>query len=129
MKALRSILRIALGLLALLFAVTVARAADEAAPAKEKKPSKAALEKYDANKDGALDEAETKARKADIVAKAKATKEANLAKYDLNKDGKLDEAEKAAMKADEEAAKAAQKAEKEAAKEAKKAEKEAKAGK
>lgn len=117
MNALRSILRIAPGLLALLFAVTVARAADETAPAKEKKPSKAALEKYDANKDGALDEAETKARKDDIVAKAKATKEANLAKYDLNKDGKLDDAEKAAMKADADVAKA-QKTEERSAKKA-----------
>ena len=126
MKALRSIQRIALAPLALLFAVTFASAADDSAPAKEKKPSKQALEKYDTNKDGALDEAETKARKADIAAKAKATKEANLAKYDLNKDAKLDEAEKAAMKADEDAAKAAKKAEKEAARETKKAEKDAK---
>ncbi len=114
-------LGIAPALLALLFAVTFAAAADDSMPAKEKKPSKAALEKYDANKDGALDEAETKARKADIVAKAKATKEANLAKYDRNKDGKLDEAEKAALKADEDAVKAARKAEKQAAMEAKKA--------
>ncbi len=119
MKALRSILRIALGLLALLFAVNLATAADEGAAPKEKKPSKEALAKYDANKDGVLDEAETKAWKADIAAKAKATKEANLSKYDLNKDGKLDEAEKAAMKADEEAAKEAKKAEKEAKKAAK----------
>ena len=116
MKDLNSIWRIALGLLALLFAVTITSAEDMA---KEKKPSKAALEKYDANKDGVLDEAEQAAQKADIAAKAKATKEANLAKYDANKDGKLDEAEKAVKKADENAAKAALKAEKEAKKAAK----------
>lgn len=121
MKALRSILRIAPGLLALLFAVNRATAADDGAAPKERKPSKETLAKYDANQDGVLDKAETAAWKADIAAKSKATKEANLAKYDLNKDGKLDETEKAAMKADEETAKAAKKAEKDA----KKAEKDA----
>ncbi len=117
MKTLTSLLRIALGSLALLFTVTVASA--EESGAKERKPSKETLEKYDKNKDGKLDEAETAAWKADIAAKAKATKEANLAKYDLNKDGKLDDAEKAAMKADQETAKHAAKAEKEAKKEKK----------
>lgn len=116
MKDLKSIARIALGLLALLFATGSASAQEEH---KEKKPSKAALEKYDANKDGVLDEAEQAAQKADIAAKSKATKEANLAKYDANKDGKLDEAEKATMKAEQDAAKAAAKAEKEAKKAAK----------
>jgi colicin import membrane protein len=109
---------IAPGLLALLFTVT-AVAAEEGA-AKEQKPSKEALEKYDANKDGQLDATELAARKADIAAKSKATKEANLEKYDANQDGKLDETEKAARKADEEAAKAAKVAEKEAQKAGKK---------
>ena len=117
MKTSSSILRIALGLLALLFTVTIATA-DEGM-AKEKKPSKETLAKYDANTDGLLDAAETAAWKADIAAKSKATKEANLAKYDANKDGKLDETEKAAMKADQDAAKEAKKAEKEAKKAAK----------
>jgi hypothetical protein len=116
------ILRIALGLLALLFSVTIATA--EEAAAKEKKPSKETLAKYDLNKDGVLDDAETATWKADIAAKAKATKESNLAKYDTNKDGKLDEAEKAARKADEDAMKATAKAEKEATKAAKKEKKE-----
>ena len=120
MKKQKPFLNIALGLLALLFAVTITSAEDMA---KEKKPSKAALEKYDANKDGVLDEAEQATQKADIAAKAKATKEANLEKYDANKDGKLDETEKAAKKSDEEAAKAAMKAEKEAKKAAKEPEK------
>jgi hypothetical protein len=117
-----SIARIALGLLALLFTATFTAAAEEGA-ARERKPFKETLAKYDANKDGQLDETETAAWKADIAAKTKATKEANLAKYDLNKDGKLDETEKAAMKADEEAVKAAKKAEKEARKAEKEAEK------
>jgi hypothetical protein len=120
MKDLKSILRFAPGLLALLFAVTITSAEETT---KERKPSKETLEKYDANKDGMLDEAEQAAAKAGAVAKAKATREANLAKYDANKDGKLDETEKAAMKADEDAAKAAAKAEKEARKAAKDVEK------
>lgn len=109
-------LRIALGILALLFGVTFAAAQEGA---KTRKPSKETLEKYDANKDGMLDDAEQAAAKAGAVAKAKETKEANLAKYDANKDGKLDDTEKAARKADEDAAKAAKKAEKEARKEGK----------
>jgi hypothetical protein len=117
MKTINSILRIALGMLALLFTVTIATAEEGAA--KDKKPSKETLAKYDANKDGTLDDAENAAWKADIAAKSKATKEANLAKYDANKDGKLDETEKAARKADEDAMKEAKKAEKEAKKAAK----------
>ena len=113
------IMRLALVLPALLLGVASVRAED--APAKERKPSKETLEKYDANKDGVLDDAEKAAAKAGAAAKAKETKEANLAKYDGNKDGKLDESEKAARKADEDAAKAAKKAEREAKKEAKSA--------
>lgn len=124
MKTLSFILRIALGTLALLFTVTMASA--EEGTAKERKPSKETLAKYDANKDGALDDTEMAAWKADIAAKSKATREENLAKYDTNKDGKLDETEKAARKTDEDAEKAARKAEKQAAKEAKKAAKEEK---
>ena len=117
MKDQKSIIRIALGLLALFSVTTFARADDT--PKEQKPPSKAALEKYDANKDGKLDEAEAAAMKAAIAAKAKATREANLAKYDANKDGKLDDSEKAAMKADHDAAKAAAKAAREAKKAAK----------
>src|SRR5690242_9365449 len=107
------VLRSALGILALLFGVTFAVAAEGE---KERKPSKQTLEKYDVNKDGVLDDTEKAAAKAGAAAKAKETKEANLAKYDANKDGKLDDTEKAARKADEDAAKAAKKAEKEAKK-------------
>ena len=49
------------------------------------------LEKYDADKDGKLDEAEKKAAH-------KAWKKKALEKYDANKDGKLDEEEKKVMR-------------------------------
>jgi hypothetical protein len=49
------VLRSALGILALLFGVTFAVAAEGE---KERKPSKEVLEKYDANKDGMLDDTE-----------------------------------------------------------------------
>lgn len=120
MKTLTSMFRIALGLLALVFTATMVKAKEDGD--KERKPSKEAMAKYDANKDGMLDDAEKAAMKAGAVAKGKATREANLAKYDANKDGKLDETEKAAMKADLDAAKDAKKAERDA----KKAEREAK---
>jgi hypothetical protein len=123
MKTLTSLLRIALGLLALMFTVTLAQAKED--NAKERGPSKEMLKKYDANKDGALDDAERATMKANAEAREKEMKAANLAKYDTNKDGKLDDNEKAAMKADKEAAQAAKKAEMEAKHNAKKAEHEA----
>lgn len=98
----------ALALLAL--SLTPTRAMAEAAGGKSAKPSKATLEKYDADKDGTLNDEEKANAKAGAAAKAKQTREENLAKYDANKDGKLDEAEKAARKSDEDAAKAARKA-------------------
>jgi hypothetical protein len=112
MKEIRTILKIALGLLALglLFAPSRSTAA-ETPP--EKKLTKA-KEKYDVDKDGKLSDEEKAKAKEDASAKAKQTKEENLAKYDANKDGKLDDAEKAVKKADEDAAKAAAKAAKEA---------------
>ena len=109
MKTLTSLIRIALGLLALAFTVSVAQASPDNKEAKEKGPSKEMLKKYDVNKDGKLDDAEMAAMKAD-------NKAAALAKYDTNKNGKLDENEKTAMKADQEAAKAAKKAEHDAKK-------------
>ncbi len=120
MNDLKSMMQVALGMLALLFAVTITSAEEVS---REKKPSKETLEKYDANKDGQLDDAEKAAAKAGAAAKSRETRTANLAKYDANKDGKLDDAEKAQKQADEAAAKAARKAEKEARKAAKDAEK------
>jgi hypothetical protein len=114
MKHTLSAVRFALGLLAL--AVVVSPLTSHAAEGKEKKHSKATIEKYDKDGDGKLSAEEEAAYKADVAAKAKATKEANLAKYDKDGDGKLSDSEKAARKADEDAAKAAKKAEKDAKK-------------
>lgn len=62
------------------------------------------LEKFDANKDGQLDDAEKAAAKADFEAKRAEMKAAfekkMLEKFDANKDGQLDDAEKAAAKAE-----------------------------
>lgn len=96
--------------------------ADEAAPKKEKGPSKAELKKYDANGDGQLDESETAKMKADEKAKRDAQRAEELAKYDANKDGKLNKEEKAKEKTDKETARAEKKAEKEARQAAKDAE-------
>jgi len=117
MKKLPLAIKLALGLLALSFVPTFVLAED-AAP-KDKKPSKATLEKYDSNKDGQLSDEEKANAKEVAKEKAKHTREETLAKYDANKDGKLEDTEKAAKKADEETAKAEKKAEKEAAKIAK----------
>ena len=122
MKALYAILKVAPGLLALLLAAPLVSSAGEAAP-KERKPSKATLEKYDADKDGELSEEEKARAKEGAREKAKLTHEENLAKYDANKDGKLDQEERARKQADEEAAKAARKTEREARKAAKETEK------
>ena len=62
------------------------------------------MEKFDANKDGQLDDAEKAAAKADFEAKRAEMKAAfekkMLEKFDANKDGQLDDAEKAAAKAE-----------------------------
>jgi len=115
-------------LLAVAFAtcalIAVAPAQDAKPEHKEKGPSKANLEKYDANKDGKLEETETAKINADRDAKRDAEKKARLEKYDTNKDGKIDKTEAEAEKADKEKAKADKekaKADKQAAKEAKKA--------
>lgn len=52
---------------------------------------RARMERFDANQDGALDEAERKAMRAEREAKF----EERLAKYDANRDGKLDDEERA----------------------------------
>lgn len=105
------------GALALAFGCTTAFAQDPGDAKTEKGPSKADLAKYDANKDGALDEAERAAMKADKDAKRDATKQERLEKYDANKDGKVDKTEREAETADKEKVKA----DKQAAKEAKQA--------
>jgi hypothetical protein len=58
----------------------------------------AAIQKYDANGDGKLDDGERAKLHADMKAKREAMKADMLAKYDINKDGKLDKTERAVMK-------------------------------
>lgn len=81
----------------------------------------AALKKYDANKDGVLDQSEKAAWRADKE-EQKAAREArhaaDLARYDANQDGKLNPDERAAKKVDDDKARA----EKKAAREARRAE-------
>lgn len=96
---------------------------------KTKGYSKATLEKYDADGDGKLNEAELAKRNADIKAKAAETRKSNLEQYDADGDGKLSKEERARMQTDRKAAADAKKAEaaaKRAEREAKKAEKAAK---
>ena len=103
--------------LALLVTPLALRAEGEAS----QKLSKA-KEKYDADKDGKLNDDEKAAAKEGAKAKAKETREANKAKYDANQDGKLDADERARKKAQEQTALEAKKAEREARKAAKEAE-------
>jgi len=56
-------------------------------------PRKEMIEKFDANKDGKLDDAE----KAKLLEARKAKHVERLAKFDKNKDGSLDDAERQAM--------------------------------
>jgi len=58
------------------------------------------MQKYDTNKDGALDASEKAAMQADRKVKREAKQAEMIAKYDTNKDGKLDQAERDVMKAD-----------------------------
>lgn len=57
----------------------------------------AVLEKFDADKDGKLDEEERKAARAEMQAKREEARKKMLEEFDANDDGKLDEAEKKAM--------------------------------
>ena len=56
------------------------------------------LQKFDANKDGKLDDTERAQMKAAFEAKRAERHKAALATYDTNKDGKLDDAERSAMR-------------------------------
>ena len=58
----------------------------------------AVLQKYDANGDGKLDDAERAQLRTEMKAKHEAKKAEMLAKFDINKDGKLDKTERAVMK-------------------------------
>jgi hypothetical protein len=56
------------------------------------------IQKFDANGDGALDDAERAQMKAAFTAKRAERKQQMLAKFDANHDGVLDDAERAQMK-------------------------------
>jgi Ca2+-binding EF-hand superfamily protein len=106
-------LRGALCALVAVCSISVSKA-DENKDTKNKPVPAKVLEKYDANKNGTLDESEKAAWEAD-KAKRKAEEMAKrLEKWDTNKDGKLDESEKAAEKAARDEMMAKKKAEKEA---------------
>ena len=73
------------------------------------------LKKYDANKDGVLDESEAAKWEADKESRRESYKEKraeDLAKYDADHDGQLNKEEKEAMKAAKAAEREAKKAEK-----------------
>lgn len=111
-------------LLALLGSTSLVRA-EETSPVKEK-PLPKAKEKYDADKNGKLSDAEKSEMKEDAKEKREAMHKKELEKYDANHNGKIDPEEKEKIKADHEAEKAAKHAEMEKLKtehEAKKAEK------
>jgi len=129
MKAPRSYLQIAPALLALALLVVPLTSFAADAPA-DRKLTKA-KEKFDADKDGKLNDEEMAAAKEAAREKAKQTRAEHrkmaLEKYDANGDGKLDKEERAKMKSDEEAAVAerkAKRAERKAEREAKRAAKE-----
>lgn len=58
------------------------------------------VRKYDADRDGVLNESEKEAWKADVQRGRAEAQTRKLEKYDANRDGKLDKAEKAAAAAD-----------------------------
>lgn len=77
--------------------------------AKNLMAQKLLMDKYDANKDGKLDDAEKVALKADAEKLKEARKKERLAKWDKDGDGKFNDEEKAAMKAEHEKRMAAKK--------------------
>jgi Ca2+-binding EF-hand superfamily protein len=83
--------------LALLIAAPLAGAAGYAA-AEGVGHRKEAVQKFDKNGDGKLDDAERAELKAAFAAKRAEHHKEMLAKFDTSKDGKLDDAERAAMR-------------------------------
>ena len=61
----------------------------------DRQPSPRMLEKFDANRDGQLDDAERQVMKEKFRAKHEKRRQKLLAEFDAIKDGKLDEAERA----------------------------------
>ena len=95
-------------LLLTLMAAAMPLMAQEAAPAPQpaqpcpchKPHFKHILAKFDANKDGQLDDQEKAAMKEAFEARKAEFEKKILEKFDANKDGQLDDQEKAAMKAE-----------------------------
>ncbi len=56
------------------------------------------LQKYDANKNGTLDDSEKAALRADFQAKRQQMHAKRVAQFDTNRDGKLDDSERASAK-------------------------------
>lgn len=80
-----------------LAAITGATAQDEKPEGKRHHPlPPAVLEKFDADKDGKLDEEERKAAHEAMKAKREEARKKMLEEFDANDDGKLDEAERKA---------------------------------
>jgi hypothetical protein len=116
-------LRGALCALVAVCSITVSKAEDKK-DTKDKPVSEQVLKKYDADKNGVLDDSEKAVWEADKAKKKAAEMAKRLEKWDTNKDGKLDESELAAEKA----FKKEQAEKKKAEKEAKQAEKDKASG-
>jgi hypothetical protein len=116
-------LRGALCALVAVCSITVSKAEDKK-DTKDKPVSEQVLKKYDADKNGVLDDSEKAVWEADKAKKKAAEMAKRLEKWDANKDGKLDDSEVAAEKA----FKKEQAEKKKAEKEAKQAEKDKASG-
>jgi membrane protein involved in colicin uptake len=91
--------------LAMLFAAPVmAGATTYAIAGGDGPPHERLIQKFDANGDGKLDDAERAQMKSAFAARRAERHQQALAKYDLDKDGKLDDAERLAMRDDKLAA-------------------------
>lgn len=86
--------------LALALAVPLAAGATTYAVAQGQDHKAQMIQKFDANGDGVLDDAERAQMKAAFQEKRAERKAARLAKYDTNKDGKLEDNERIAMRDD-----------------------------
>src|SRR5688572_29779794 len=87
------------GITLLAVALSATTGLGQEAPEKGKQLPAAILRKYDADKNGVLNEDEKAAWKADLQRGRAEAQARRLDQYDTNKDGRLDKAEKAAAKA------------------------------
>ncbi len=82
-----------------LFGSSISLLAQDGSAEKPKQLPTAILRKYDADKDGRLNEDEKSAWKADVQRGRQEAQARRLERYDANRDGKLDKTEKAAASA------------------------------